>query len=171
MSQASTELRTKPKPAPFGIGRTRAILNCKCPACRKGDMFLHSTFKFNGFAKMYDECPHCGQDFRVEPGFYMSASYIGYVFYVGLILTLTFSSFYFFPELNDIVLILSIIGIILVVIPLNFRLARAVSLHFLGSIKYDPQRRFAENSFFVSGEGALRRGNPLLSGNDWELEE
>lgn len=135
-----------------------SILRARCPACRTGRMFIQPIYKFNGFAKMHEDCPHCGQDFKVEPGFYMSASYIGYVLYVGLILILTFLSFRFFPELNDILLISGIILITLLLIPLNFRFSRAICLHLLGSIRYSPQRMFQENTLFVAGDGELRQG-------------
>ncbi|MEZ4826883.1 MAG: DUF983 domain-containing protein [Bacteroidia bacterium] len=34
---------------------------------------------------MPDECPHCGQDFVIEPGFYFGAAMISYVIQVFMI--------------------------------------------------------------------------------------
>lgn len=160
MPKANRETQQQAASSP--IGRARAIITCKCPACRKGEMFIHPYYKLNGFASMYDECPRCGQDFKIEPGFYMSASYIGYVFYVVIIMAITFTSFYFLPALDDLILIFGIIALTLVLIPLDFRLARAVCLHFLGSIRYDPDLIYNEDGFFVSNKGLLRRGKPRL---------
>lgn len=35
--------------------------------------------------KMPDECPNCGQDFVIEPGFYFGAAMISYVIQVFMI--------------------------------------------------------------------------------------
>jgi hypothetical protein len=56
-----------------------ALLSCKCPRCRSGNMFVHENpWKLNTTMKMYNECPACGQSFNIEVGFYYGSSYISY---------------------------------------------------------------------------------------------
>ena len=51
----------------------------KCPRCHKGDMFITGTFSFNASFDMHDNCPHCGQKYTLESGFYYGAMFISYI--------------------------------------------------------------------------------------------
>ncbi|WP_276483112.1 DUF983 domain-containing protein [Paraflavitalea pollutisoli] len=63
----------EPKPSFFNLVR------CKCPRCRKGDMFAEKNpYKLRHTMKMYDTCPVCGQPFDLEVGFYYGSSYVSY---------------------------------------------------------------------------------------------
>jgi hypothetical protein len=58
---------------------------CKCPRCRKGDMFVeHNPYKLKSTMKMNERCPVCGQPFDLEVGFYFGSSYVSYAFAVAL---------------------------------------------------------------------------------------
>ncbi|MET0393000.1 MAG: DUF983 domain-containing protein [Chitinophagaceae bacterium] len=55
------------------------LLACKCPRCRKGDMFQHkNAWNLKHTMKMNKECPVCKQPFDIEVGFYYGSSYISY---------------------------------------------------------------------------------------------
>ena len=58
-----------------------AIRKYKCPKCHQGDLFKTSLASLEGVYNMPAECPECGQDFEMEPGFYWGAMYIGYGLY------------------------------------------------------------------------------------------
>src|SRR4051812_337886 len=61
------------------------LLKCKCPRCRKGDMFENKNpWKLNKTMKMNKECPVCGQPLDIEVGFYFGSSYVSYAFTVAL---------------------------------------------------------------------------------------
>ena len=64
-----------------------SILNlflCKCPRCRKGDMFVEKNpWKLKSTMKMNRECPVCRQPLNIEVGFYYGSSYISYAFTVA----------------------------------------------------------------------------------------
>ena len=61
------------------------LLKCKCPRCRKGDMFENKNpYILKGTMKMNKECPVCGQPFNIEVGFYYGSSYISYAVAVTL---------------------------------------------------------------------------------------
>jgi uncharacterized protein (DUF983 family) len=55
------------------------LLKCKCPRCRRGDMFENKNpYVLKETMKMYKECLVCGQPFNIEVGFYYGSSYISY---------------------------------------------------------------------------------------------
>jgi uncharacterized protein (DUF983 family) len=56
-----------------------SILKLKCPRCQIGNLFNNSgLFVFTRILDMPDKCPHCRQDFNLEPGFYTAALWISY---------------------------------------------------------------------------------------------
>ena len=61
------------------------LFACKCPRCRKGDMFQdRNPWHLKNTMKMYNECPVCGQPFNIEVGFYFGSSYVSYALSVAL---------------------------------------------------------------------------------------
>ncbi len=55
------------------------LLKCKCPRCRKGDMFEdRNPWHLKNTMKMNKECPVCGQPLNIEVGFYYGSSYVSY---------------------------------------------------------------------------------------------
>lgn len=55
------------------------LLKCKCPRCRKGNMFIESNpYKLGRTMKMHETCPVCKQPFELEVGFYYGSSYVSY---------------------------------------------------------------------------------------------
>jgi uncharacterized protein (DUF983 family) len=61
------------------------LLACKCPRCRKGDMFMDSNpWHLRNTMKMNKACPVCGQPLDVEVGFYFGSSYVSYALSVAL---------------------------------------------------------------------------------------
>src|SRR5580765_2649037 len=61
------------------------LIQCKCPRCRKGDMFVEKNpWKLKTTMKMYPECPVCKQPLNIEVGFYYGSSYISYALTVAL---------------------------------------------------------------------------------------
>ena len=61
------------------------LFRCKCPRCRRGDMFeTRNPYQLKKFMKMNEECPVCGQAFDIEVGFYYGSSYVSYALTVAL---------------------------------------------------------------------------------------
>ena len=61
------------------------LLACKCPRCRKGDMFVHNNpYKWGKFMKMNEKCAVCGQVFDIEVGFYYGTGFMSYALSVAL---------------------------------------------------------------------------------------
>jgi uncharacterized protein (DUF983 family) len=113
-----------------------ALLKGKCPRCREGDMFAYPATNLGKFHKMNEACPHCGVRLQPEPGFYQGAMYVGYGFTV--VVTIAISVIlYSLGDFSEWVYIGSIIGVMILLVPLNYRYSRILYLYSFGGIKYD----------------------------------
>jgi len=60
------------------------LFACKCPRCRRGDMFQDKNpWHLKNTMKMNRLCPECGQPLNIEVGFYYGASYVAYALTVA----------------------------------------------------------------------------------------
>lgn len=85
--------------------------------------------------KMPEACPHCGQDFVIEPGFYWGAMYISYLiiaFTMGPVAF--FCAFYLDWEIMKVMLLL--VAMIVTLFIFYMRLSRSIWIHIV--VKYDP---------------------------------
>lgn len=86
---------------------------------------------------MWDECPHCGQRYVLEPGFYWGSMYIGYMLSTAVML-FTFGITFFLFDL-DVYWALGIaIGLLIILYGGVYRMARAIWINLY--VHYDPQR-------------------------------
>lgn len=105
-----------------------SIFGLKCPTCHEGKLFETGSFSFQKPFEMHQECPHCGQNYWPEPGFYYGSMFISYIF------TAWFCLFFimFFHWILDWSLMTSF-GLLLAVCALFFvyffRLARSIWLN------------------------------------------
>jgi hypothetical protein len=61
------------------------LLQCKCPRCRKGNMFIDpNPWHLKNTMKMNRECPVCKQTLDIEVGFYYGSSYVSYALSIAL---------------------------------------------------------------------------------------
>ena len=111
-----------------------AMWQYKCPKCRQSKIFTE-PFSFSKPLDMPRECPHCGQRFEPEPGFYFGAMFLSYILSGWILLLPTLLLVFYFKW--------SVIGAISLTIFLAaliyFRLlrgSRSLWLHF--NVKYDP---------------------------------
>ena len=120
------------------------ILNCKCPRCRRGDMYVHGvSYNLNKFMKMNETCSVCGQVFDIEVGFYYGTSYVSY----GITIVFSVITFILWwliigisVDDNRVIYWLIINGIIILALqPFFMRIARTVWLSFF--VPYDPNWR------------------------------
>lgn len=85
---------------------------------------------------MNDFCPHCGLRLEPEPGFYQGAMYVSYGFTVAFIGVIGII-LYLLGDPSEWVYIGTVIGVMILLIPFNYRYSRIVYLHFIGGVKYD----------------------------------
>lgn len=117
-----------------------AIINAKCPKCRRGKIFSGSAYGFN-LQKTNVNCSHCGMRFEIEPGYFYGAMYVSYVFVVGEMLTIGLLTYLITGnDKSPWLYISSILGSILILTPLNYRYSKVLLLHILTpKIKYYPE--------------------------------
>ncbi len=87
---------------------------------------------------MHEECPHCGVRLEPEPGFYQGAMYVSYGFTVGILAVLAVL-FYRFTDMGEWLMIGTIIAILFLLAPLNYRYSRIVYLYLFGGLR--PRRK------------------------------
>jgi hypothetical protein len=84
---------------------------------------------------MHNNCSRCGQSFDPEPGFYQGAMYVSYAFTIGLAFMVSVVMLLFFST-NPYLITGVLTVILLVLLPVIFRVSRIVWLHLF--IKYKP---------------------------------
>ncbi len=115
----------------------KAALKCKCPQCRTGDVYPYAAYNLLKFSKMNDRCQTCDVRLEPEPGFYQGAMYVSYGFSViGLIIIGLL--LYYTIDPTQWVYITSIIMVMTLLAPLNFRYSRILYLYLFGGIDYKP---------------------------------
>lgn len=111
------------------------ILRNRCPKCGQGDLFVHANaYHLSHTATMHSSCPHCGEDFGREPGFYFGAAYVSYALTVALwvallVALLSFDAwgwmeFGMFTHPGT--YLLSGIALLLILLPVIYRLSRSI---------------------------------------------
>ncbi len=116
-----------------------SVVAMKCPRCHEGDLYKTPTFSFKKSFEMYDVCPHCGQKYVLEPGFYYGSMFISYI----LTAFLMFGTFAIAKFILDIEITTAFICCTLIIAALFiwiFRISRSVWIHFF--VKYD--KRYAD---------------------------
>jgi len=117
-----------------------AALACKCPRCRRGDMFAaKNPYRLKTTMKMNGQCPVCRQPFDIEVGFYYGSSYVSYALSIAISVAslvawwviIGFSTsdnrFFYWLTANAVLLV--------VLQPVLMRLARSIWLAFF--VRYD----------------------------------
>ena len=122
-----------------------SVLEERCPQCRQGQMFTHAKYNIRHFDKMHNQCPECGLNFEVEPGFYTGAMYVSYAFSVAIFIIVGFFLFIFFSDPGILVYVMSTLLTIIVLFPVLFRYSRVIYLHLFGGISYNPALNRSED--------------------------
>lgn len=115
----------------------QAVVKCKCPRCRQGDVYPHGAYNLLRFFKMNDRCQQCDVRLEPEPGFYQGAMYVSYAFSVAGLVVVGILLYYTLNP-SQWVYISSIIGVMFLLAPLNFRYSRILYLYLFGGIEYKP---------------------------------
>ena len=118
-------------------GLAEAILQGKCPRCRIGRIFSHPASNLTRFNRMNERCPHCDVRLEPEPGFYQGAMYVSYGFTVAC-MVIVGVILYLFGVQNEWTYIGTVIGVMFLLVPLNYRFSRIIYLYSFGGLKYDP---------------------------------
>lgn len=119
-----------------------SILTFTCPRCQEGKLFINKSAYSKGMTEMYEKCSNCGEPFQREPGFYYGAAYVSYGLTIALwvavlVALIVFDAIglitYSFTE-NPIMFLSLGVGLLLALLPLLYRLSRAIWINFF--VKY-----------------------------------
>ena len=116
---------------------TRALLECKCPRCRQGDLFEDKLSKFWTNRAMHKKCPVCDLNFEPEPGFYYGAMFISYAVSVAIAIVSGVVLYVFFDDPDMWVYFATVLTLTLLLTPASYRYSRSTMLHAFGGISYD----------------------------------
>ena len=111
-----------------------SVVAMKCPRCHTGDLYQTPTFSFKKSFIMYDFCPHCGQKFMLEPGFYYGSMFISYLITAFLMFGF-FAIAKFVLDLDITTAFIICAFIIFALFIWIFRISRSIWIHFF--VKYD----------------------------------
>ncbi|MCJ8165274.1 DUF983 domain-containing protein [Pontibacter sp. E15-1] len=118
--------------------RLSAILACRCPRCRQGEVFTHSFLNIAKFDRMHERCPVCALYYEVEVGLFWGAMYISYGFSVGIVLAVGVMLYYLANDPPMWVYLTTVATIIILSTTLLFRYARILMLYLFSGINYNP---------------------------------
>lgn len=120
-----------------------SVVKGKCPRCNEGNLFINKNrYTAKNIGKMPDNCPVCGQDFKIEDGFYLGATYVSYAITVALMVPLLAISYFLFNL--DFMWLLPVMVVLLVLLmPPILRISRAIWINFF--VHYNPEwKKIAE---------------------------
>ena len=85
---------------------------------------------------MHSACPHCNQSFEPEPGFYFGAIFVSYGINTALFIASWITLSLVYPSYSLFLLLGLLVGIVLLSLPLSFRLSRSIWLALF--VRFDP---------------------------------
>jgi len=122
------------------ISHINALVNSKCPRCRRGDVFQNSMYGFKS-QKMYDNCLHCNLRFEREPGYFYVAMFVSYGLNVLQMIAAGLLAYLITGNTTNPWLYMAVIfPAVIILSPFNYRYSRLVLLHFLTpGLNYVPE--------------------------------
>lgn len=122
--------------------RWKALINGKCPCCRRGNIFSGTLYGLN-IQRTEHSCSHCNQRFEIEPGYFYAAMYVSYAMNMFEMISVGFLTYYISGGLLDFdsvwLYFFSILFASIILSPFNYRYSRIILLHLLSpKIKYKP---------------------------------
>lgn len=115
------------------ISKIQAVIQCKCPRCRKGPIFSGPIYSFKGQVTN-EYCSYCQLRFEREPGFFYVAMFISYAMNVAEMITISVAAYVLGVALtyeNLWIYVGIIIGGVFLFAPVNYRYSRVMLLHWL----------------------------------------
>ncbi|HEY1009529.1 MAG: DUF983 domain-containing protein [Daejeonella sp.] len=113
------------------ISQLYALVNSKCPRCRRGDVFQNSMYGFRA-QKMNENCPHCNLKFEREPGYFYVAMFVSYGFNVAQMIIAGLLTYFITHNSESPWLYMAVIfPVVVVLAPFNYRYSRLILLYYL----------------------------------------
>ena len=113
-----------------------SVVKEKCPRCQEGDLFVSKNwYALRNIGGTPDRCPVCGQDYKMEDGFFLGATYVSYGITIGLTVPILAAAYVLF-HLEYMQLLPLIIGLLVVLMPPVLRVSRSIWFNFF--VHYEP---------------------------------
>lgn len=121
--------------------KINSILTGTCPRCQEERMYVdRNPYNMPRLFKMHEHCSHCGLHYQIEPSFFYGAMYVNY----GLTVALGVAVFIITKVFLDFTITESFISIILallILMPVNLRLARNIYINMFVSFDKDAAKQ------------------------------
>jgi uncharacterized protein (DUF983 family) len=115
----------------YKIPQFSALVNSKCPRCRRGKVFQNSMYGLKA-QKMNENCPHCNLKFEREPGYFYVAMFVSYAFNVFQMILFGYLTYLITGNTSDPWLYMGVIfPVVLLLAPFNYRYSRLILLYYL----------------------------------------
>ena len=118
---------------------TEAILKCKCPRCRRGDMFTNSPFSLRFGRRANIHCPVCHLRFEREPGFYEGGMYFNYALNVAIMVNGGIATYFLLGNPNQWAYIGIASALVLLFASITSRLSKSLMLHLFGGVEFEKE--------------------------------
>ena len=116
-----------------------SVVNGKCPKCQEGNFFKYGfTFNPSKITKLHDNCSHCNLKYMIEPSFFYGAMYINYGITVGISIAVFVIAKLGF-ELDLLQSFLMVLAALIVLAPINLRLARILWINMFVNFKEETE--------------------------------
>ncbi|TXD53223.1 MULTISPECIES: DUF983 domain-containing protein [unclassified Polaribacter] len=120
-----------------------SIANGKCPKCHEGVFFANSfTFNPSKVTKIHSHCSKCNLKYMLEPSFFYGAMYVNYGITVAISITV-FVITKLGLHLNLLESFLSVLAALLILAPVNLRLARIIWINMF--VSFDKNASLTKN--------------------------
>lgn len=113
-----------------------ALAQCKCPHCRRGDLFPVPVYSFAKLTAVNQRCSVCSEEFAPEPDFFYGAMYISYALSVALFISIMVVLNVFFEDPPLMLYIGSVVFFNVLLLPLMLRYSKTLYLYGVGRIKF-----------------------------------
>ncbi|MBL7472962.1 DUF983 domain-containing protein [Robertkochia sediminum] len=112
-----------------------SILTGTCPRCQQESMYTYrNPYNLMNTLKMNETCSHCNLKYKMEPSFFYGAMYVSYALGVAFAVAAFVVSFLFIGT-DLLTAFMSIVGTLVVFMPVIMRLARNIWINFF--VKYE----------------------------------
>jgi len=121
--------------------KLNSILTGTCPRCQEESMYVtKNPYKLTEIFHMHDQCSHCGLRYQIEPSFFYGAMYVNY----GLTVAVGVAAFIIskvFLGLELFYAVIAIIAALVVLMPINSRLARNIYINMFVGFDKDAAKK------------------------------
>ena len=103
-----------------------SIINGACPKCHEESMYTNKNpYNLSEALSMHEKCSNCGTKYKIEPSFFYGSMYVSYGVGIAFAVAAFIIAYFIFKtSLN--MMFISIIGTLIVFMPIILRLSRNI---------------------------------------------